>query len=151
MALWSRRPTEWRRHDPTVTPTGGLTEPFDLVASGGADNEWVVEVGRAADWDSFEAFVDAVTSATVTVDENADGTVDVAYESPSVGAISYRTAPTQNDDGELTVAGTVVTVGDHPRMDAPWASVDAGASTYEVAFEGNTLSLDLATGERVVG
>src|SRR4030095_2184273 len=45
VALWSWRPTEWRTHDPPVTFTNGLTQPFDLVAPGGADDAWIVQVG----------------------------------------------------------------------------------------------------------
>ena len=63
VALWSWRPTQWRTHDPAVTFTNGLTQPFDLVAPGGADNAWVVQVGDAGEWQSFTAFADAVTSA----------------------------------------------------------------------------------------
>ncbi len=47
VALWSWRPTQWRTHDPAVTFTNGLTQPFDLVAPGGADNVWIGEVGSA--------------------------------------------------------------------------------------------------------
>ena len=63
VALWSWRPTEWRGHDPAVTFTNGLTQPFDLVAPGGAHNVWVSEVGDAGRWGSFDAFVDAVAAA----------------------------------------------------------------------------------------
>ena len=60
VALWSWRPTEWRTHDPAATFTNGLTQPFDLVALGGAHNVWVSEVGDAGRWGSFDAFVAAV-------------------------------------------------------------------------------------------
>ena len=73
VALWSWRPTEWRTHDPSVTFTNGLTEPFDLVAPGGADNVWIAEVGSAARWGSFDAFVAAVSGSPVSVRDLGTG------------------------------------------------------------------------------
>ena len=46
VALWSWRPTQWRTYSPGDY-TLGLTQSFDLVADGGADNVWITEVGRA--------------------------------------------------------------------------------------------------------
>lgn len=66
VGLWSWRPTAWRTHDPAVTFTNGLTEPFDLVASGGAD-VWISEVGDADRWGSFDDFVAALSGAAIDV------------------------------------------------------------------------------------
>ncbi len=67
VALWSWRPTQWRQHDPATVFTNGLTQSFDLVAPGGADNVWIAEVGGAEQWGDFDAFVAAVTAAPVQV------------------------------------------------------------------------------------
>ena len=64
VALWSWRPVRWRDHDPAKVFTHGLTQPFDLVADGGADNVWIVEVGDADKWKSFDAFRAAVRAGT---------------------------------------------------------------------------------------
>jgi hypothetical protein len=88
VALWSWRPTTWREHDPSVTFTNGLTEPFDLVAPGGADNAWIVEVGDAGRWGSFDAFATAVTRAAVDVTQL--GQVPTACRSASTSATSRR-------------------------------------------------------------
>ena len=50
--------------------TNGLTEAFDLVAPGGPDNVWVVEVADAADWGGdFAAFRAAFEAAAPVVTE----------------------------------------------------------------------------------
>jgi hypothetical protein len=46
VALWSWRPAGWREHDPDEVFTNGLQERFELVAWGGPDNVWILEVGR---------------------------------------------------------------------------------------------------------
>jgi hypothetical protein len=95
VALWSWRPTQWRSHDPAVTFTNGLTAPFDLVAPGGADNAWIVQVGDAGEWQSFDAFATAVTSASLSIAarpvgaDGLPGGFDVQYESPTQGLISF--------------------------------------------------------------
>jgi hypothetical protein len=65
VALWSWRPTQWRTYAPG-DHTLGLTQRFDLVAPGGADDVWITEVGRRADWasspDPCAAFVAAITT-----------------------------------------------------------------------------------------
>jgi hypothetical protein len=50
VALWSWRPAEWRDHDPDEVFTNGLQERFELVAWGGPDNVWILEVGDAERW-----------------------------------------------------------------------------------------------------
>ena len=67
VALHSERPTQWRVYDPATEATNGFIRPFDLVAPGGADNAWIVEVGRAADHGSFGQFVAAITAAPLTI------------------------------------------------------------------------------------
>src|SRR5262249_38350267 len=67
VGLYAWRPTQFLVYDPTRFATNGMLKPFDLVAQGGADNVWIVECGRAADWPSFAAFRSAVASAPVDV------------------------------------------------------------------------------------
>jgi hypothetical protein len=51
LARYSWRPTEWVANQPQVIAANGMTLPFDRRAAGGADNVWIVECGRAADWE----------------------------------------------------------------------------------------------------
>jgi hypothetical protein len=142
VALWSWRPTTWRAHDPAVTFTNGLTQPFDLVAEGGADNAWIVEVGDAAGWGSFDRFAAAVTAAPVQVTElgaGADGLpqgFDVTYESPTEGRIGFSST------GPLTVDGAEVPLHGTNRFDNPFGTTGADDTTIEISDGKATLSLD---------
>jgi hypothetical protein len=148
VALWSWRPVAWRAHDPAVTYTAGLTEPFDLVAGGGADNVWICEVGDADRWGSFDAFRAAVLAATIGVedhgwgDDGAHRGFTVAYPSPSEGLI--QVGPT----GPLTVDGAPVEVDGYPRMRNRFVTVPAGGTTYALRDDAGSFTFDLMTGER---
>jgi hypothetical protein len=149
VALWSWRPTQWRTHDPAVTFTNGLTEPFDLVAPGGADNVWVVEVGDAATWTSFDDFVAAVAGAAVTVEPRPAGTdgvpggFDVVYDSPAEGELAFGWT------GPLTVDGEEVALHGTARFDNPFVTAELGDTALAIEAGGATLDVDLASGERV--
>ncbi len=116
VALWSMRPTTWRSYDPTVVATRGLTQPFDLVAEGGARNVWIVEVARRADAGDFAAFVDAVAAAPIEA-ELTGGTHRVRYRSPSQGELELSTG------GGLRVDGDPRRLADHDRLESPWGDV----------------------------
>ncbi len=87
IALWSSRPTEWRAYDPAVVATNGMVQPFDLVAPGGADNVWIVEVGRRADHGEFADFVGAISAAEVEVTRPVGNQQRARYVSPSQGEL----------------------------------------------------------------
>jgi hypothetical protein len=148
VALWSWRPTSWRAHDPAVTFTNGLTQPFDLVAPGGANNVWVVEMGDAARWGSFDTFAAAVTAAPLAVTDlglRADGLpsgFDVTYTSPTEGMLTFSTA------GAFTVDGSEVPLHGTNRFDNPFGTAAFGESAVEIADGGARLRVDTATGER---
>jgi hypothetical protein len=126
IALYSWRLAEFVDHGPSV-PTNGMVQPFDLIAEGGADNVWIVECGRAADWGgSFRDFQDAIRAASVTVVPVTDGLpsgavppfFEVEYESPSLGTVSFSW------EGSLRVAGQEIPIGDYPRYDNPWTRTE---------------------------
>ena len=148
VALWSWRPFDWRRHDPAEVFTNGLREPFDLVAAGGADNVWIVEVGDADRWGSFDAFCDAVSSAVVDVDGpewdrlGPHPGFSVRYESPAEGVLEL--APT----GPLRVDGIDVPLDGYPRFDNPFAQVARGETTMTIRDGGGGITLDLTAGTR---
>jgi hypothetical protein len=147
VALWSWRPTQWRSHDPAVTFTNGLTQPFDLVAPGGASNVWVTEVGDAARWGSFDAFATAVTAAPLTVtDRGTQGGVsrgfDVSYASPTEGALAFSW------DGPLTVDGTEVPLHGTDRFANRFGTTPVGETTLTITDGPRHLRLDLLTGSR---
>jgi len=161
VALYSWRPTEWRDYAQAEldllppTPDGPVTRSFDLMATGGPDNVWIVEMGRAADWGSFEAFRDAVLGAEVVVTPrpNPEPRVrrtdlqvfDVVYDSPSQGQVEFGW------EGPLVVGGEEVPIDGYPRIDNPWVHAARGADT--VRFEGGPpeLTLDWSAPARDVG
>jgi len=148
VALWSWRPTHWRTYAPG-TYTLGLTERYDLVAEGGADNVWITEVGRRADWataaDPFAAFVAAVTASQpqVTPRPAAGGAphtrkdgFDVEYASPTEGAMSVGW------DGAFVVGGDEQPLHGYPRMDSPFTHVDFDTWHYRITAGGASLVHD---------
>jgi hypothetical protein len=148
VGLFSWRPTAWRTHDPAVTFTNGLTQQFDLVAAGGADNVWITEVGDVDRWGSFDAFVAAVTAAPVAVTDlgdRPDGTslgFDVTYGSPSEGALTFSWT------GPFTVDGTPVALHGTRRIDNPFTRAEEGATAISIVDGRARLDLDLETGRR---
>jgi hypothetical protein len=150
VGLWSWRQPEWREHDPDEVFTHGLTEPFDLVARGGTDNAWVVEVGDASDFESFTAFREALSRAPLAVtprpagDDGLPGGFDVAYESPGQGRMTFGW------DGPLNVDGNAVAIDGYPRYDNRFARVDFDTTRYEISAEGRRLVLDFEAGTRTV-
>lgn len=148
VAIWSWRPAHWRDHDPSTTFTNGLRGRFDLVAPGGPDNVWIVQVGDANRWGSFGRFRDAVVSSEVRVVDHGwdpDGAhrgFDVGYDSAGEGRLRLGAA------GDLTVDGSVVPVGDHPRHDNPFLRVPIGSTRARITDEHGGIVLDLTTGDR---
>ncbi len=148
VALWSWRPVTWRDHDPAAVFTNGLTGRFDLVAEGGPEDVWIVEVGDVDRWGSFEAFVGAVTATTIDVvdhgwgDDGAHRGFDVRYPSPSEGVLEVGWT------GPLRVDGREVPIGDHPRFDNPFTQVATGSTEVVIDDGAGAYRLDLAAGRR---
>lgn len=125
IGLWSWRAPTWRVYDPAVHATRGMTKPFDLVAEGGADNVWIVEVGTGATDGSFDDFVASLTANAPEVVRDDDG-FDVRWTSPSSGAVSFSSS------GPFVVEGAEQPLGDFPRHDSPWGTIDHLATTYAI-------------------
>jgi hypothetical protein len=148
VALWSWRRPHWRRHDPTATYTAGLRDDFDLVADGGADNVWIIELGDVDHSGSFDAFFAAVTAAAVTVDDPGWTVTGphpgfaVCYESPAEGRIESR------PDALLTVDGHGVAIDGDRRFDNPYTSIARGDTTVPIVDHLGGWTLDLAAGHR---
>jgi hypothetical protein len=152
VALFSFRAPAFVPTPPGVA-SNGLVQPFELRAPGGADNVWIVECGREADWGSFEAFRTAVAAAAISVTPTQDGVVppaegpayDVSYASPSQGLVTFGwTQP-------LTVAGQPVPVGGYDRYDNPWAKTPYGSLENVIwdAASATGLYLDHVRGVRI--
>ena len=109
------------------------------MAAGGPDNVWVVEV---ADGD-VDGWVDDVLGAEPEVDRDAEG-FRVQWASPAAGDIAFGST------GPFTVRGDEVTIGDFPRHESQWASVDRLARRYEVRTPEGRLRLDFDRGTRSI-
>lgn len=139
IALWSWRTPTWRTYDPAMVATNGMVKPFDLVAEGGPDNVWIVEVGSDSGG-SADDFANAVTAIEPSVVRDESG-FTVSWTSPSAGIIDFSST------GAFLVEGVESPIGDHPRHESPWGGVDhlsrqynltAGASTWSCDFDAKT-------------
>lgn len=144
IALWSWREPEWREYDPAVNPMVGMTAPYDLVAPGGPDNVWIVEVGDAGSAGSFEEFQAAITASEPGVERDDEG-FTVEWTSPTSGEVTFgSTAP-------FTVAGEEQPIADYPRHESAWGTVDRLATTFDLSDDDATVALDFDTNTRTVG
>ncbi|MFM7070114.1 MAG: hypothetical protein ACKOYM_11735, partial [Actinomycetes bacterium] len=141
VALWSERPTVWRAINAADSASAGMTQPYDLVAPGGADNVWICEVGRAADHGDFDSFVDAVTNAEVTV-TRGPGRIDVRYVSPVEGLLEFGSW------SDFKVGGVVTPLRDHPRHSSPWGTSCEFSSYYDLHVGDARVQINGATGGR---
>jgi len=147
VGLWSWRTPQWRTYAPGEAFTDGLTEPFDLVAPGGPDNAWIVEVGDASAG-TFEEFQAGLAAARLEVeprpatDEGFPGGFDVVFDSPTEGEMRV------GQDGDFTVAGEEVPTRHDLRYDNPWARVEFQSRVYDIGDDEATLSLDFDEGTR---
>ncbi len=151
LALWSWRPPSWMVHDPERVFTNGLVHEFDLVAHGGPDNVWVLEVGDVDRWGDLDAFRDAIASARVEVHDHGwgpDGAhrgFDVRYDSPAEGLLELGWS------GPLRVDGAVVPIAGYPRFDNSFTTVTEAGARLRIRCEGAELDVDLRRGSNRAG
>jgi len=136
IALWSWRTPAFRAYDPTKYATHGMVKPFDLVADGGPDNVWIVEVGEKGDG-RFTRWAASISGSRPEV-ERTDAGFTVGWTSPSAGEVVFGST------GAFTVRGKEAEIADFPRHDSEFGTVDHLATTYGFATEAATLDLDFA-------
>jgi hypothetical protein len=90
-----------------------------------AENTWLVECGREADYGSFDRFVQALQSAQITA---RDGVIE--YSSPSIGRfVTGWDATPKVDDEPIQLQG-------YPLVDSPWAYSRFGSGELIVRYHG---------------
>jgi hypothetical protein len=94
------------------------------------ENAWVCELGRAAEWGSFENFARAVTASRI----DCDG-LSVRYDSPSRGVVSLDWT------GPLSVNGNEVVTTGRYRFDNPYTRSPLGERRIRIATAEQTLDL----------
>lgn len=134
IALWSWRTPTWREYDSTVVATDGMTKPFDLVAEGGPDNVWIVEVGND-DGGSLDDFVTAITAIDPSVVRD-DAGFTVSWTSPSSGIVDFSST------GAFLVEGVDSPLTDHPRHESPWGGIEHLSRQYNLTAAESTWSCD---------
>lgn len=141
VGLWSWRSTHWA--DVADNP-GGLTEPYDLLAPGGASNVWITEVGDTSTYKDFHDFVDRITATQPRVQMTTDDQITVSHTSPTQGELGWGTAPEPFtvDGAERRLPGA--------RMDNPFVTVASGTDTWRVSEQGLTYEWNPRTGQRRV-
>jgi hypothetical protein len=151
VGLYSWRKPTYKVYDGTTEATGGRTKPFDLIADGGADNVWVVEVGREADHGSFQAFRDKIAAAPLTVTPRGPSAAsgispgfDVVYESPTQGSVSFGW------EAPLVHRGAEVPLHGKNRFDNPWSQTPLDPTEIRIEKDGFGVKHDVKAGHRVV-
>jgi hypothetical protein len=142
IALWSWRQPTWREDDPTQLAAKGMTKQYDLLANGGPDNVWVVEVGEKDDGD-FPSWRERITTADPTVARSEAG-FTVRWSSPSAGEVAFGST------GDFTVNGQAQSLADYPRHASRFGTVDRLSKTYALASDDARLRLDFANQTRTL-
>ena len=149
VALYSWRPAHWREYPDPAGRVNNLSQLFDLVADGGADNAWFTQVGDAKTFGDFTAFRSAVLAhdPVVTPRPATDGLAggfDVSYDSPTEGTVTFGST------GALTVEGAEVALDTGKRYDNPWAVAGFDTPQITIADKAGDLRLDFSRAERSV-
>jgi hypothetical protein len=142
IALWSWRTPTWRTYDPAVYATDGMVKPFDLVAEGGPDNVWIVEVGEQTNA-TFAAWRASVLANAPAVERKPEG-FTVQWTSPSSGAVRFGST------GAFTVRGKPVPIADFPRHESSFGRVNHLATNFSLGGPNAKLKLDFANRTRKV-
>jgi hypothetical protein len=150
LALYSWRETEWQEYSDeelALPANGPLKKSFDLVAPGGADNVWIVELGRKREYGSFTFFRNAMAAARVKVTPRPGEFAqefDVTYHSPRQGRIDFGW------DAPFVVKGKQQPLAGYPRVASRWVTAERGDDVWEIDGRGGRVTLDWATGTRTV-
>jgi hypothetical protein len=150
VALYSWRIPEWQeytREELALPANGPLKKSFDLVAPGGADNVWIVELGTKRKYGSLTFFRDAISNARVKVTPRpgqAGQAFDVLYVSPSQGRIEFGW------DAPFLVKGDEQPLAGYPRAESRWVEAQRGDAVVEIAGRRSRVTLDWTAGTRTV-
>lgn len=123
LALYSHRPYRWQDRP-------GEDQGRELIVRG-RRNVYICEMGRRATDGDFEAFVDRILGARISVTG-----LRVSYESPSQGRLSFGWT------GPLRQNGAVVTLDNYPRYENPYAQASFPCDQAVFRCNGHWLELD---------
>lgn len=158
IALYSWRPTVFKPWDANIYATGNLSEPFDLVANGGPDNVFIMEVGSASDFpelteaEAFASFVKTVSASDVLVTPRdphqptepgaPNAGFDVHYESAKFGSIQFGWL------SDLVVDAEPQSLSGYDRWASQFLTSKWGSKVYDVSCGKKNWHLDFNTNTR---
>jgi hypothetical protein len=121
IALYSQHDLHWYGDQHAVG------NPINEARAAAPTNGWIIEMGNAAQWDTFAAFVDAVAAAAVTF-RGAGHELTLTYASPTAGTLHFGW------HGPLLVGEAAVALHDYPRFDNPYCHAEFGTRQYTVRY-----------------
>ena len=126
--------------------SGGLMDDFDLVAEGGADNVWIVELGDAEPFGPVRLVLRIVRRRGDHDRRSGMGCrrppsrLGVRYESPAEGTVEWRRG------APLMVGGSAVSLEYDHRFDNPYTSIAHGETVVPISRDRGGWELDLGSG-----
>ena len=87
------------------------------------ENTWLAECGRAADWESFDAFISALKQAEITTESDS-----LTYMSPSIGRL------VTGWDITPTVDGVPIELHGYPLVDSQWGTSAFGSGEMMLRY-----------------
>lgn len=127
-----------RSQNQTIWKANKDGNEYEIIAKG-RQNIWICEVGRAKEWGSFEKFIKTVSSAEITFDG-----LDVSYDSPSQGNISFGW------DTPFSVAGELIPLRREYRYDNPYSKTKFDSKKIMIQKGNRSLILDYESGNRII-
>ena len=138
LALRSMQPHVWSTYSPLPTGEGTKVRASDEeIIANGAQNIWLCQLGRKADDNSFEDFIDAICSASLTFSG-----LNVEYRSPGNGLVRFGW------EGAFSVDNVEIPLHDYPRYDNSYVRAEFDPTEIKVAAGGHKLHLNWNLGER---
>lgn len=124
IALYCYEPAVWR-------------SDIELSVAG-RKNVWIVEMGSAAEYSSFDDFINQISQASINIVPEALG-YWVQYDSPSQGLVNV------NWNSNMYVSGNKVDLGTYGRWENKYCYKEVGTNRTEISFDGEMYVLDYDT------
>jgi hypothetical protein len=106
-------------------------------------NVWIVQVGSAAEFASYENFKDRVSCARIHLDDTGD--MECSYDIPRAGNTSQRLSISYEDGGRFGLDGHGFQTDHYPRFENPYVRsgrVEWGQREYVIEYRGKQLLHD---------
>lgn len=95
------------------------------------DNVWLVEMGDTSQWESFQEFVEAITTTTVVTEG-----LSLRYNSPTIGQVEFAW------DAPLQIAGETIPLHNYSRFNNPYCQAEFDSQVYQIRYGDLSHTLD---------